>query len=209
MESIKLPIYIKATFILIVGYAFIYRLYIVQNIAVPIVFATLIAILLNPFVNFLIRKKFNKIVAICLAVLLTFVITAGLVYIIFSQVSMFADNYPQLKAKADVMSQQFILVISEKFDLKVDKINTWIKETEGSALQDIGPLFGRTLLSMTNTIVILFLMPVYLFMILYYKPLLQEFINRLFSSVHHTAVLMMLDRSKSIIQKYLKCCTVY
>jgi len=78
MESIKLPIYIKATFILIVGYAFIYGLYIVQNIAVPIVFATLIAILMNPFVNFLIRKKFNKIVAISLAVLLTFVITAGL-----------------------------------------------------------------------------------------------------------------------------------
>lgn len=204
MESIKLPFYVKAAFILIAGYAIMYGLYIEKDIIVPIVFATLIAVLLNPFVNFLISKKFNKIIAISLAVLLTFIILAGLVYIIFTQVSMFAENYPQLKAKADVISQQSVIWISESFNLKVERINAWIKETEGSVLSDIGPLLARTLLSMTSSIVILFLMPVYLFMILYYKPLLQEFIRRLFSSVHRTAVLIVLDRSKGIVQSYLK-----
>ena len=204
MKSIKLPIYVKAAFVLIAGYALIYGLYLERNILAPLVFATLIAVLLNPFVNFLYRNKFNKIVAISLAVLLIFVVTAGLVYIVFTQISMFAENYPQLKIKAEALSQQSVIWISERFSLKVERINAWIKETEGTALNDIGPLLGRTLLSMTNAIMALFLMPVYLFMILYYKPLLQEFIHRLFSSGHRSAVIIVLDHSKGIIQSYLK-----
>jgi predicted PurR-regulated permease PerM len=204
MESMKLPIYVKSACILIAGYALIYGLYLEQNIIVPIVFATLIAVLLNPFVNFLIRKRFNKIVAISMAVLLTFAILAGLVFIISTQLSMFADNYPQLKVKTEALSQQSIIWISEHLNLKVEKINIWLKKTAGTALSDFGPLLASALLSMTSAIMAIFLMPVYLFMILYYKPLLQEFIRRLFSSGHRTAVLIVLDRSKGIVQSYLK-----
>jgi predicted PurR-regulated permease PerM len=48
-----------------------------------------------------------------------------------------------------------------------------------------------------------FLLPVYVFMILYYKPLFLEFIRKLFRLEHHAAVVEILTKSKSIIQNYL------
>src|SRR6185295_14030747 len=52
-------------------------------------------------------------------------------------------------------------------------------------------------------IIILVLMPVYLSMILFYKPLLLEFIGKLFRTTHHVTVYEVLANSKRIIQTYL------
>src|SRR5258705_9133167 len=47
------------------------------------------------------------------------------------------------------------------------------------------------------------LLPVLLFMILYYKPLLLEFFRKLFKNENHVAVAEVLANSKKIIQSYL------
>jgi predicted PurR-regulated permease PerM len=47
------------------------------------------------------------------------------------------------------------------------------------------------------------LLPVYLFMILFYKPLLLEFIHKLFKPEHHAAVTEVLSSTKKITQSYL------
>jgi predicted PurR-regulated permease PerM len=112
MDSVKIPFYAKAALIFIAGYAFIYAMYLGQNILVPIVYATLIAVLLNPFVNLMVRKGMNKILAIALAVIFVFIITACLVYFVSTQVSMFAETYPQLKIKTEATSQQLIHWVS-------------------------------------------------------------------------------------------------
>ena len=70
MDTIlKFPFYIKFALISIGAFAFFYSLYIGQQIILPLIYATIIAILLNPFVNFLVRQKINRIVAITVAVL--------------------------------------------------------------------------------------------------------------------------------------------
>ena len=204
MDTIKIPFYIKAAFIFVAFYAFIYTLYIGQHIIVPIVYATIIAILLNPFVNFLINKKVNKILAITLAVVLVFIILACLVYFISTQLSMFADAYPQLKAKSATTGNQIVLWISKHFNVTVDEINIYFQNTTTKIFNDADLVVGQTLLNLTSTLVILLLLPVYLSMLLFYKPLLLEFIRKLFSSTHHLAVVEVLARSKIIIQGYLK-----
>jgi hypothetical protein len=45
----------------------------------------------------------------------------------------------------------------------------------------------------------IFIMPVYVFMIIYYKPLLLEFIARLFQNLH-VMVVEVLTETKSLIQ---------
>ena len=75
MESpFKIPFYAKTALIFISVFAFVYVMYIGQDIIVPLVYATIFAILLNPFVNFLIRKRISKIFAITIVVTLTLIV---------------------------------------------------------------------------------------------------------------------------------------
>jgi len=64
-------------------------------------------------------------------------------------------------------------------------------------------MIGKTILTLSGAAVLLLLMPVYIFMILFYKDLLLEFIRKLFNATHHGAVFEVLTNSKKIIQSYL------
>jgi predicted PurR-regulated permease PerM len=62
---------------------------------------------------------------------------------------------------------------------------------------------GQRLTEIGHVVVVLLLLPVYIFLILHYKTLLLEFIRKLFRTEHHTTVVDVLAKSKSLIQTYL------
>jgi predicted PurR-regulated permease PerM len=76
------PFYIKATTILLGIIALVYILSIGQAIFVPLIFALFLAILLNPLVNFFIRKKVHRLIAIFLAVLAAIIVIGTLLFLI-------------------------------------------------------------------------------------------------------------------------------
>ena len=197
----KFPFYAKTAFVFISFFALVAALYLAQDIVIPIVYATMIAVVLNPLVNYLTRKKVNKIVAIAIAVALAFIAFLITAYIISSQVSMFMETYPQLKIKFSSSSERLVHWVAEKFNIKQSKINLYITATENTALNDFA--IGEKLSAVGRTAVMLMLLPVYLSMILYYKPLLLEFIRRLFNNKHHNTVADILVSVKKIIQSYL------
>jgi len=49
----------------------------------------------------------------------------------------------------------------------------------------------------------LFLVPVYIFMLLFYHPLLMDFIRKLFGTFHQTKVNEIITQTKTVIQRYL------
>lgn len=199
--SVKPPFYAKAALIFISVFAFIFIMKIGQDIIIPVIYAVLIAMLLNPLVNFLMRKKINKVIAITMAVFLAVFVAIALLYITSSQVSMFSESYPALKEKLDITINNGIHWVSEKFNIRQSKINAWISETQKQGIRDFA--IGETLSDAGQVIVTVMLLPVYLFLFLYYKPLLLEFISRLFRSAHHTAVAAVLISTKKITQSYL------
>ena len=197
----KIPFYAKAALIFISAFSFLFTMYVGQRIIIPITYAIIIAILLNPLVNYLMGKKINKIIAIAIAVTLTIFVVLGIFYIVSSQVTMFSETYPQLKEKFNVTSAELVHWISDRFNVRISKINAWIKETESDSISNFE--IREKLTEAGRIMMVGMLLPVYLFMILYYKPLLLEFIRKLFRSEHHIAVAEVLTNSKKIIQSYL------
>jgi predicted PurR-regulated permease PerM len=55
--KLKIPFYARVALIFVSVFAFVYIMYIGQEIIVPIVYAVIFAILLNPLINFLLKKK--------------------------------------------------------------------------------------------------------------------------------------------------------
>lgn len=199
--SFKIPFYAKSALIFISVFCFVYVLYIGQGIIIPIVFATIFAILLNPVVNFLIRKKLNKIFSISIVVLVTLFLCGVILYFILSRIALFSETAPQLQVKLSHTVDQFSGWLSQEFGYSRIKINEWIVESENSLIGRFAN--GDTLFKMGHVIVILMLIPAYLFMILFYKSLLLEFVRKLFSIEYHTTVVKVLMNSKIIIQSYL------
>ena len=199
--AVKIPFYAKVALIFISAFAFIFTMRIGQGIIIPIVYGTIIAILMNPLVNYLVRKKINKIIAISIAVLLAIIVVLGILYIISSQVTMFTETYPQLKEKFTATSARLVHWISEKFNVSPVAINSWIEDSENEAFGNLA--ISEKITAAGRMIIIGTLLPVYLFMILYYKNLLLVFIRKLFRSEHHDTVAAILMSTKRIIQSYL------
>jgi predicted PurR-regulated permease PerM len=197
----KMPFYAKIALVAISVFAVLFMAHIGEHIIIPLVYATIVAILLNPLVNYLMSKRISKAISISLVVVLALVVVTGIFYVVSSQISMFTETYPQLKEKFRVNSAELGNWFSDKFNVRHSRINTWTKETREAAISGFG--LGQTLAEGVRLMVIGLLLPVYLFMILYYKTLLLEFIRRLFKTEYHQTVAEVLGKTKNIIQSYL------
>ena len=200
---IKEGLYLKISQVILGSLGFFFILYVGKAIIVPLIFSWLLAILLNPVVNFFTRKKINRVIAIALSVILMMLTVGGVLFFIGSQVSMFSDSLPQLKQKSGEQLTQLLLWFSETFHVSQSKINTWLAEQKTAGLNGAGSMIGNTLTSVTAAVVVLILMPVYIFLFLFYKPLFLQFIAKLFSSDKHIVVAEVLHHTRMLIQNYL------
>lgn len=197
------PLYIKSSQLLLGLVAFFFVLYIGADIIVPLVFSVIVAILLNPVVNFLVRKKCNRILAITLAVIAAMSLIALVVYFIVSQGANLSESMPELRAKFTSMLEESIRWVAQNFNVETKQINSWIAKTEAELLKNSTTYIGTALTSFMGFLVLFFLLPVYIFMMLFYKPLLLEFIAELLESKQQQVVGEVLLETKTLIQSYL------
>jgi predicted PurR-regulated permease PerM len=92
---------------------------------------------------------------------------------------------------------------ADYFDIKAKYINEWVSKSLRRLL-DTGSLeIGHTIVSVGSGILVLLLIPVYTFLILYYQPLLLEFIQKLFKKEIHKDVDSIVTQIKTVVQRYL------
>ena len=202
-EELKLPLYAKVTIFLVGLIALVAILYIGKSIIVPVVFSTILAILLHPFVNFLVRLKINRVLAITITLLLTFVLLFAFGALIISQANRFSESWPVLVEKFTTMLNQNISDAADYFNKDPQKIHEWITKTQGEIINTSTASLGQTLVILGNGLVVLFLIPVYIFLILFYQPILLEFIHRLFGITNRSQISEIASKIKNVIQQYL------
>jgi predicted PurR-regulated permease PerM len=201
--AFKIPFIIKASLTLTGIYVFVLMLSVGQGIIVPLIFGTIIAIVLHPLVSFFVRIKMNRVIAIIITLLLTIILLAAFGLFIFSQLGHFSESWPAFVEKLTNLINETIRWVPGYFDISAEKVNTWLAETQTNLLNSSSSIIGQTLLSAGNALVAMFLVPVYIFMILYYQPLLLEFIHKLFGADRQKNVTVIVNQTKSVIQRYL------
>jgi predicted PurR-regulated permease PerM len=199
----KLPFFIKATFFIIGLYALISMLYIGQNIIVPIICATLFAILLNPVVNFFVYLRLKRVLAIIITLLITLSLITLLFIYLSSQGTRFSASLPILIDKFYLLLNQSITNFSVKYNVSVQSINDYISQTKSEVLSHLSQVIGTTISTVGNTLFIILIVLVFIFMILFYRPHFIEFIHKLSGETHSKRVSELLSSTKSLIQSYL------
>jgi predicted PurR-regulated permease PerM len=202
-EELKLPFYAKTTIFLIGFFVLFTILYIGKSIIVPLIFATIIAIVLHPVVNYFVRIKINRVLSIAITMLLTFLVIAAFGAVLISQATRLSESWPILVDKFTSLLNQNIADAADYFNKDPQKIHDWITKMQGEIINTSTAAIGQTLLILGNGLVVLFLIPFYIFMILFYQPILLEFIRRLSGLNYETHVKEIVTQIKTVIQRYL------
>ena len=206
--TLKLPFYAKISILIIGFYLSLLMLSVGQSLIVPLIMGAIVAIVLHPVVKLFVRWKFNRLLAIIITLLLSFLVLATFGVFLISQLSRFSESWPVFVNKFTLLINNTIHWIPGYFDISADKVNTWIAETKNDLLAGSGSAIGQTLLSVGSSLVVVFLIPVYVFLFLYYKPLLLDFIHRLFNDDRQTKVSLVITQTKSVVQSYLVGLTI-
>jgi predicted PurR-regulated permease PerM len=201
--SVKLPVYLKIAQIFMGISVFFYILYIGQDIIIPLVFAIMIAILLNPVILFLCRLKIPRVPAILLSLIVTMLVISWIFYFFITQISLFSESAPQFKEKFIALFNDIESWISHTFKVSKWKVDAWVTKTQKQGMDNGTGVISETISTIGGMFMTFVIMPVYVFMIIYYKPLLLEFIARLFPKNLHVMVVEILTETKSLIQSYL------
>jgi predicted PurR-regulated permease PerM len=202
-SDLKIPFFVRVPIFLVGLYALISMLYIAQEIILPIIFSIILAILLQPLVDFFVRIKINRVTAIILTLVLSFVVFAGLGLLLFNQASDFSESWPVLVDKFTLMLNESITWLAGYLDIRPVKIQQWITDSRNEMLNSSSAVIGQVIMSVGSVILVLLLVPVYIFLLLYYKPLILDFIKRLFGKTHQTQVSQIVTQTKKVIQNYL------
>jgi predicted PurR-regulated permease PerM len=197
------PHYQKLSLILLGLVALVHALFYAQGILIPVLFALLLAMLLNPVVNFLTRKRVPRILAIGLCVLLAMVALAAMAYFIVTQAAQFGETLPQLKEKLSALFSDAQRWAQEKFNIRRTEVTEAVEKAKQEGMETGGSYVGETLTALGTVFAFFFLLPVFTFLMLFYKQHLVTFIYKLFPNGEQASVRDVLGETKTVVQSYL------
>lgn len=195
------PLYAKLTALILLIYMIFYGLYIGQDILAPLGFAFLFAVLLRPLEKQLVKWRVPKILAIVITLLFAILIVVGLVTFLSKQIGSFVKDIPAIKHNLNDLWKQLQHWVGQTFNLSRADQTKIIEKAKANTMDNLAP--GDTLGVVTASIATTIIIPVYVFLFLYYRMLLLRFIIELFEQEHHANVQGVIQEIRYVVQHYI------
>lgn len=202
--EIKLPGYFKYTVILLGLTLLIYTLQQFKAVLMPLAFGLLFALLLLPLNRDLENKlRFPRPLAILASITMVILILGLIVWFLSmqlvsltSELESISKNMQKLITKGqDFVYQNFGIVPPDKSQL--------IQNTIGG-LQELTTTFlGSTISITTGALTILTLVPIFVFLLLYYRDHLEQFMFKFVAKDRRSGVIQTIIDIQHVVQSYI------
>ncbi|HAH39183.1 MULTISPECIES: AI-2E family transporter [Algoriphagus] len=167
-------------------------------ILVPLVWGVFFAFSLHPISSWFEEKKFPRSIAIIISILMVAVIVTGIFYVLLNQMVGLIRDIPEIGQN-----------LQNKMSLYLDELNVIL----GNEILDPGNRpevwsfltpenFNTTLFNTGKSLTLAGIIPLYIFLLLYYEDFFLNFLIR-FSSKNKDRVLNWVMESGKVIQSYL------
>jgi predicted PurR-regulated permease PerM len=197
------PFYLKITLVLLMLSVIGGLIFIGQDIIIPLAFSILLAVLLLPFNTYLEKKRVPRVLAIIISLTVSIVFIGGVVYFLSSQIARFMNDVPAIKEHLSGHVKTLQSWITHQFNItRVEQTSILDNATEKIKNSGTGFL-GDTFLSFTQGVMVVVLLPVYSFLILYYRSMIKQFLIAVFKNENAEKVKDVLNQSKFIVQGYM------
>ncbi|HEX8040376.1 MAG TPA: AI-2E family transporter [Chryseosolibacter sp.] len=178
-------------------------IYLGRSIFIPLFFSIILALILSPVTNYLVRKQMLRFLAILVPVVLAFLIIALLVYFLSFQVSNFFNDMPALDKRFDELLDIAQRWVNETFHVGFSQQERYLSQTAESMKGNSPQFIQKTFATVTDTVSFFIFFPFYTFLILYHKRTIKQFLIEIFTRGQEDRVVDILHESQSIILQYV------
>jgi predicted PurR-regulated permease PerM len=155
-------------------------LYFGKTLLIPLSFAMLISFILYPLCKWMEKKGMSQGLAIFVSNFGVLFLMGALVYLLFTQIIEFSNEWEIFKVKLFETVNQLSAFLTERFEISLDNQTTFLKNLlDNSGTQAIS-LVKITLYSISESLFYLLIIPVYSVLILHYRQLLTHVLYEIF-----------------------------
>jgi predicted PurR-regulated permease PerM len=203
-DTVQFPFYAKLAFVLLSLISIFTILYLGQDIIVPILMSLLFAILLRPIAHFLKAKwHFPHVLAVSCTVVLFVLMVIGILFFISWQISDIANDWDAIQTNLSIHFETIQKFLSSNFNLNNVEQRVLIDSASKNVIESGKNIIGTSLVSFSDVILNLTLIPIYIFLFLLYRTLIITFLSKLFQPVYHEKLQDILYQIKVSVQSYI------
>ncbi|MFO8002061.1 MAG: AI-2E family transporter [Marinilabilia sp.] len=182
---------------------FVYALIAVRDFLYPIAFGFLLSYLLFPVVNWLEKRRVPRILANFIAIIGGLGVLFSLVLFAYSNITPVMGDFPHLARAglghlADSLSE-----FSEHFGFDRQETRQFLREQANNLLASGGEYLQDIFNATTSTLVSLGLLPVYVFLFLYYRTKFAYFLMMIVGRKHRPELTIILRQISRVFVRYI------
>lgn len=162
--------------LLLTAILFFYAINEAKVILAPIVFSVFLAIILNPMVSALQKRKVNHILAIILVLIFIVVLLSGGIYYVSLQSKNLITDIPQLAQKFKVFLDNMGAVFTDLTGFSTKDQLSLLKENTDKVISSGGSVFSEALSATSSLLTFISIVPIYIFFLLLYKKNFKAFL---------------------------------
>lgn len=169
----------------------------------PLLMAFFISLLLLPLLRFFRKYKVPEVLNIVLCILLGTLVVLGILTFFSFQIAGLVTDFPKLEENLNQHWNTLSNWVSNVFNISARDQLKMLQDQGNKLLNNMGSYLNGAALTLTGIFVFLGLLPIYIFLILFYKNLLLRFIFLWFDTEEHKQVESTLRATEVIIKSYL------
>ena len=203
-ETVNLPFYAKMALVLIGIMSLGFLIILGKEILDPLIFGFLFAILLLPLGNFFEKKcKMPRSMASFLSILLFLTFIGGIGYLVGSQISGLADDWPLLKDQIGKSAVDIQDWVRHTFHINTAKQMVYINQTTSKLLSSGTVVLGTTFGAVSSLFLFYIFILIFTFLIMFYRTLLFRFVLNVFGEKDGVTVNAIAESVQKILRQYI------
>jgi putative permease len=198
------PFYERLALTLIGFFALGYLIIIGKDILDPLIFGFIFAILLLPVSNFLEKKlRLPRSMSSLMSILLLVGLVGGILYLVGSQVSNLANDWPMLKSQVSQSIHDLQSWVQSAFHINAAKQLKYVDDASKKIMESGTDVVGTAFGAISSLVLFYVFIMIFTFFILLYRRLLIRFIVWVFRDENSEVVMDIVENIQSIMRQYI------
>ncbi len=204
LDTYETPFYKKLAFVLFCLMAIGYLALLGKKLLAPLLFSMLFAIVLLPVAKFFeLRFKLPRALSSLFSLVLFIAFLGSIFYLVGSQVSNLASDWPQFKEQLNNSLQTLKDWVESNFHINPRKQVKYINDASSSVLSSGSEIVSTTFFSLSSVMLFLVFTMIDIFFLLMYRRLILHFLIAVFKKEDSHIVYSIVEEVQTIIRKYI------
>jgi len=203
VRETRFPYVLRLASILIALFLVVAAMYYTKVVLVPLLFSIIFAVMLYPLCMRMEKMGMSKGIAAFIAVFVTSLVLIFLAWLVVHQISIFFQQIPELSQKSNTLIENVQDYAYKNFRLKKSAFTYNLQAEINELPGRVAIMLGNSLPFITSLLVEIFLIPLYVFFILYYRHFFLEFFYKIFHSSEKILIDETLEKLEVVIKGYI------